>query len=74
MSTQLTIRTITGQLITGVSYTVNGSALPSDPTALAAGMPGGMGMGVYHLHTASGWVYVPASQIAGVTQIQSGAG
>lgn len=61
------MQTKDGRLINGISYSVNSSALPNDPTMLASTMPGGMTAGVYRIRTASGWVFIPANQIAGVS-------
>jgi hypothetical protein len=73
MSSLITLRTTDGRVIQGINYTVNTTTLPSDPTRLAAGMPGGMAYGVYHVHTASGWQYIPASQILAVVGAKAGA-
>lgn len=71
MSVQVTITTTDGRVLQGINYSIN-NTIPTDPVLLAATMQGGMSYGVYHLHTAQGWVYIPASQITGV-QVQSGA-
>jgi hypothetical protein len=72
MSSSITLQTTDGRIIHGINYGVNTTTLPSDPAALAAGMPGGMAYGVYHIHTPSGWQYIPASQIAAVLQVSAG--
>lgn len=72
MSTQITIKTIDGRVIKGINYTIAAADMPTDPAALAAAMPGGLAMGVYHIQTALGWVYIPASQIAEILKIKPG--
>jgi hypothetical protein len=71
MSTIVTIQTTDGRTIHGISYTVN-ATIPTNPTALAAGMPGGPQQGVYHIQTARGWEYIPAGQIVSVS-VKTGA-
>jgi hypothetical protein len=73
MSTQVTLVTVDGRVIQGINYSVNPTTVPANVDALVAAMPGGMTMGQYHIHTARGWEYVPAAQIAAVTQVQTGA-
>jgi hypothetical protein len=73
MSSLITLRTTDGRVIHGINYTVNTTGLPTDPVRLAAGMPGGLAYGVYHVQTPSGWQYIPASQIAAVLQTKAGA-
>jgi hypothetical protein len=73
VSTQVTIQTTDGRILNGINYTVSPVTTPANPAALAASMQGGMAYGVYHLHAANGWVYIPASQIAAVLSIRPGA-
>jgi hypothetical protein len=72
MSTSVTIQTTDGRIIHGINYTVDSARLPTNVTALAAGMQGGMNMGVYHIRTANGWQYIPASQIQAVLRVKPG--
>jgi hypothetical protein len=73
MSSLITLQTTDGRIIHGINYTINTNALPKSIPALAAGMPGGMAYGVYHVQTPSGWQYIPANQIAAVLQAKAGA-
>lgn len=73
MSTQVTIQTVDGRIIHGIGYSVSAQNVPTDPVKLAAAMQGGMAYGIYHIYTASGWQYIPASQIAFVRNLKSGA-
>jgi hypothetical protein len=66
MSTLVTLRTTDGRIIQGISFSVTAANLPSSVTALAAGMPGGLNQGVYHIRTSHGWEYIPANQIVSV--------
>lgn len=72
MPSLITLKTTDGRIIQGINYTVNTTTLPNMP-ALAAAMPGGMNYGVYHVHTSSGWQYIPASQIAAIVSAKAGA-
>ena len=69
MSTLVWLQTRDGRTVQGINYSVNAATLPSDPATLAAGMQGGMTAGVYHLRGPNGWLYIPASQIIGLTAI-----
>jgi len=73
MSSQITLKTTDGRIVHGINYTVNLATLPTNISALAAAMPGGVAYGVYHIYTASGWQYIPASQIAAVLEASPGA-
>jgi allophanate hydrolase subunit 1 len=73
MSSLITLQITDGRIIHGINYTVNTTTLPTSIPRLAAAMPGGAAYGVYHIHTPSGWQYIPASQIAAVLQTKSGA-
>jgi hypothetical protein len=73
MSSQITIQTADGRIVHGINFSVNTASLPTDPVALAASMQGGMAYGVYHVYTASGWQYIPASQIVAIRNLKSGA-
>jgi hypothetical protein len=66
MSTQVTIKTVDGRIITGISYTQSASRISNDPSTNAAIMAGGAAYGTYHLQSPGGWVAVPASQVASV--------
>jgi hypothetical protein len=73
MSSLITLQTTDGRIIHGINYTVNTTGLPTDPSRLAAGMPGQMPYGVYHVQTSRGWEYIPANQIAAILQVKAGA-
>lgn len=73
MSTMVTVRTTDGRTVHGINYTLNATNLPSNVSRLTAAMPGGLTMGVYHLLTPSGWVYIPAADIAAIVSIRAGA-
>lgn len=73
MSTSVILQTKDGRIFQGINYTVNSSNLPTDPTALASNMQGGMAYGVYHIQGPMGWQYIPASQLAAVLHVSAGA-
>lgn len=73
MPSMITLRTTDGRIIHGINYSVVTTSLPKNPTALAALMQGGMNYGIYHIHTASGWLHIPASQISAVLGASAGA-
>jgi len=73
MSTNVSIQTHDGRIISGINYTINATNIPRNPVILAGAMQGGMAMGVYHIRTPAGWEYIPASQINAVLDVSPGA-
>jgi hypothetical protein len=72
MSTLVTLRTKDGRIINGINYTLAAANIPTNIVTLAAAMQGGMQQGMYHIKTAAGWEYIPASQIDAVLQVKPG--
>lgn len=73
MPSMITLRTVDGRIIHGINYAVVTTSLPKNPAQLAAQMQGGLAYGSYHIHTANGWMHIPASQIAAVLGVSQGA-